>query len=83
MHKMSRVKKNRVIEPPAGCIAYFMLSIVINLLIVILRISAHEMQNNTTLATTTMTTTYCHDAMAPISIETTAEDVNETSKFYH
>lgn len=39
-------------DPPAGCIIYFMLSIVINLLIVILRISAQEVQNNSTLATT-------------------------------
>lgn len=38
-------------EPPAGCIIYFMLSIVINLLILILRISAQEVQNTSTLAT--------------------------------
>lgn len=74
MHKMRRFR-----EPPAGCIAYFMLSIVINLLILILRISAHEMQNNRTLATTI--TTYRHDAVAAVSIETTAEDVNKISKF--
>lgn len=40
----------RAKEAPSGCIIYLMLSIVINLFILILRISAHEVQNNTTVA---------------------------------
>lgn len=41
----------RFTNPPAGCVIYFMLSIVINLFILILRISAQEVQNNATFAT--------------------------------
>lgn len=40
----------RAKEAPSGCIIYLMLSIVINLFILILRISAHEVQNNATVA---------------------------------
>lgn len=40
----------RAKEAPSGCIVYLMLSIVINLFILILRISAHEVQNNATVA---------------------------------
>lgn len=36
-------------DRPAGCIIYFILSIVINLLIVILRISAQDVPNNGTI----------------------------------
>lgn len=71
-HKMSR---NR--EPPAGCIVYFMLSIVINLFILILRISAHELHNNITVATTI----YHLDATTVNSSKASTEDNNETSKY--
>ena len=46
---------SRLREPPAGCVLYFMLSILINLFIVMLRISALEVHNNSTLATAAAT----------------------------
>lgn len=66
----------RVIEAPAGCLIYFMLSIVINLFILILRISAHEVQNNNTL----VITTYHPNASAIVNINATTRSVIESGK---
>lgn len=63
----------RFSDPPGGCIIYFMLSIVINLFILILRISAHELQNNSTLSTPT----HRFDAAAVMNIKTTNEKTSE------
>lgn len=74
---------SRVREAPAGCIVYFMLSIVINLFILILRISALEVQNNSTLATTNYRT------IPTASLQTTNDDTGATesgkmdSKYIH
>lgn len=57
-NRVDRGKKMvRAKEAPAGCIIYLMLSIVINLFILILRISAHDVQNNATVARIEATTT--------------------------
>lgn len=66
----------RAREAPAGCIVYFMLSIVINLFILILRISAHEVQNNSTL----VTTTYHLGATATVNFNTTTGGYTESGK---
>lgn len=63
---------SRVREAPAGCIVYFMLSIVINLFILILRISALEVHNNSTLATTNYRT------IPTASVRTTNDDTGAT-----
>ncbi|XP_055297878.1 uncharacterized protein LOC129566190 [Sitodiplosis mosellana] len=71
---------SRFREPPAGCILYFMLSIAINLFIVMLRISALELQNNSTLATTAATYILpTLDATGVMSSITTAEVSTETA----
>lgn len=70
---------SRFREPPAGCVVYFMLSIVINLFIVMLRISAHEVQNNSTLTTTTYILPTFDDSVI-ISSTTTIQDTTDTGK---
>lgn len=69
---------NRAKEAPAGCIVYLMLSIVINLFILILRISAHEMQNNTILATA-ITTTIATSHHTDVTTFTTTGDIKTMS----
>lgn len=61
----------RFSDPPGGCIIYFMLSIVINLFILILRISAHELQYNST---------HRFDAAAVMNITSTDEKTSEIGK---
>ncbi|XP_055297900.1 uncharacterized protein LOC129566198 isoform X2 [Sitodiplosis mosellana] len=60
-------------EPPAGCLVYFMLSIVINLFIAILRISAQDVQNNSTLPTSV----HRFDANALMNIKTSDVKTSE------
>lgn len=81
-------------ESPAGCVIYFMLSIVINFLIFILRISAHELPHHNATMITMATTNHHHhrthhamDQLSTVAItdtdKTTAslsDNVNETSK---
>lgn len=67
----------RFAEPHAGCMVYLMLSIVINLFILILRISAHETQNNST-----MQAVHQFDAATIVSVKALAEeDTSEMGKF--
>lgn len=75
-------------ESPAGCIIYFVLSIVINSLILILRISAHEIQQNTTIAMANHRLHHATDTFATVTIvdyikTTTAENVNDSSKYFN
>lgn len=68
---------SRLRQPPTGFIIYLMLSIVINLFILILRISAHELQTNNTLKTIT----YSLDTTALISsVNRITEDNSEMGK---
>lgn len=64
-------------EPPIGCLIYFMLSIVINLFILILRISAQDVQNNSTLPTSV----HRFDANAIMNIKTSDEKTIDTGRF--
>lgn len=64
-------------ESPAGCIIYFLLSNLMNFLILILRISAHEISNNSTIASTT---TQRLVTATVITIKSTAESNTEQSK---
>lgn len=81
----------RIKEAPAGCIIYLMLSIVINLFILILRISAHDVQNNTTVprveataaATTTVVATTIYHADATSTTTTFADDIKTMSDDTH
>lgn len=60
----------RLSGPHAGCMAYLILSIVINLLILILRISAQEMQNHSTVSTV-----HQFDTVTVVAMRTTVEEV--------
>lgn len=71
-------KMSRFCDPPAGCIIYFMLSIVINLFILILRISAHEVQSNNTLPTPI----HRFDAAAVMNIKTSDEKSAKIGECY-
>lgn len=77
----------RARQAPSGCIIYLMLSIVINLFILILRISAHEVQTNTMIATTTTTTTTIatihHTDVTTTTTTTTADDIKTMSDDIH
>lgn len=71
-------KMIRFTTPHAGCMIYLMLSIVINLFILILRISAHEAQNNGTV----IPTPHDFDATAAASVKTMTEEITtETGKW--
>lgn len=85
----------RAKEAPSGCIVYLMLSIVINLFILILRISAHEVQNNapvavtaaavatiyhTDVTTTTTNTAAAYTATIANDIKTKSDDIHESGK---
>lgn len=71
----------RAKEAPAGCIIYLMLSIVINLFILILRISAHDVQNNTTVAKigTPTTTLAAASTIHHTDVTTTTTSTSTTS----
>lgn len=65
-------------EPPAGCLVYFMLSIVINLFILILRISAQDVHNNNNNNNSTLpTSVHRFDANALINIKTSDEKTSD------
>lgn len=76
----------RAKEAPSGCIIYLMLSIVINLFILIFRISAHEVPNNTSTtaaapaaiaSTTTAAPIYHTDATTTATTSTTTTIAND------
>lgn len=67
----------RFCDPPGGCIIYFMLSIVINLFILILRISAHEVQSNGTFSTPI----HRFDAAAVMNIRTADKKASESGEY--
>lgn len=71
---------SRLREPPAGCVLYFMLSILINLFIVMLRISALEVNNNSTVATA-VATPYILPTADAIGVMSSTESTQITTEF--